>query len=509
MNRSVLIADGQRARAERIAEACAARGFVTRRVAHGAAALEAALAEVPQVLIATVELQLIDGAQLARILRANPRTQDVRFLFLGRDAGEMGFLDELLPPSVDAEEAAGRVEAMLAQRERMEAVKRDADAAHEVQGRLSQMPLSDLLQLFHMNGRTGTLALRREGAEGREERGEIAIRDGNLVQASVGQVEGEKAFFRLLAWRDGSFAFAPVRVGGAPRILTPTRALLIEGMRQLDEWARLRESLPSRDAQIILDTSRRELPGSVHALSQEVLMLLELYDRVGEVVDHCSHPDYQVLRTLQALAEKGLIRLRREPGALRRPAGESLFEAVQLRRLREWLGSEGRDGRRAAKLLVVSPDAEVTRDLVRLLAGLPGMQLAEPFQRGSFSAEDLVPLGRLALEEGLALQLIHVPAAPRDAPIWPLAARDALGTLLVLADAKGEAAFEPIRSLLRRTPRARIFHLLLLRKGERLGPEKLQGKLGLLDDASLFLVPLESGKDPVALLRTMLARVLP
>jgi len=66
-------------------------------------------------------------------------------------------------------------------------VERDADTAHEVEGKLSQIPLTDLLQLFHMNGRTGTIALRRQGADGREERGELAIRDGNLVQASVGR----------------------------------------------------------------------------------------------------------------------------------------------------------------------------------------------------------------------------------------------------------------------------------------------------------------------------------
>ena len=35
------------------------------------------------------------------------------------------------------------------------------------------------------------------------------------------------------------------------RILIPTRGLLIEGMRQLDEWDRMRESLPSLDARVV------------------------------------------------------------------------------------------------------------------------------------------------------------------------------------------------------------------------------------------------------------------
>ena len=57
-----------------------------------------------------------------------------------------------------------------------------------------------------MNRRSGTIELvRRESGE-REERGTVWVRDGNLIQAAVGSVEGEKALFRLLAWRTGRSA---------------------------------------------------------------------------------------------------------------------------------------------------------------------------------------------------------------------------------------------------------------------------------------------------------------
>ena len=58
-------------------------------------------------------------------------------------------------------------------------------------------------------------------------------------------------------------------------------------------------------------------------------------------------------------------------------------------------------------------------------------------------------------------------------------------------------------------PGARLFHVMLLRKGERLGPQDVQAKMSLLEESSLFLLPLEGGKDPVPLLRTMLGRVVP
>ncbi|MDH3686770.1 MAG: DUF4388 domain-containing protein, partial [Myxococcales bacterium] len=494
-----------------------ALGFSTTFAAHGAAALEAALADVPDVVVAPLDLPLIDARKLAEILRANPRAQSVRFLFLGRLSAadrQESYFDEVLPPSADADEISARVEALLAQRARIDAAWRDSEADRELEGRLSQIPLTDLLQLFHMNRRTGTIEITRRDSGGREERGTVWVRDGNLIQASAGSVEGEKALFRLLAWRDGSFSFTPNRAAVAPKILTPTRALLMEGMRQLDEWDRLRSSLPSSLARVELKVGTSDLPSGVHPLTQEVLLLLEIYDRIGEVVDHCTHSDYQVLRTIQTLAERGMIEVREEaPAPLAEAAAEGLFTTAQVRRLRDWLqlgrprGSEARE----AKLLLFSDDLGATRDLVRLLAQLPGMQVSDEFRSGTHAAEDLLPLGRLSVDRGLSIQLLHVPVAAAFAPIWPVVAHGSLGSLVVLSG--GEQAAEeritPVTEALRRLPLTRLFHLLLLRKGERLVPEELQEKMARLDDSSLFLLPLESGKDTSGLLRTMLGRILP
>ena len=72
MSAPILIADGDAERGGRIAEACATRGLPCRVTTHGAAALEAALSEVPRVLVTQIGLPLIDGPKLAAILHANP-----------------------------------------------------------------------------------------------------------------------------------------------------------------------------------------------------------------------------------------------------------------------------------------------------------------------------------------------------------------------------------------------------------------------------------------------------
>ena len=517
MTGAILIAGGSRTRANQIGAACTARGYATRYVPHGAAALEAALSDVPDVIVAPTDLELIDAPKLAEILRANPRTQATRFVFLGPSQGgppDTGYFDEVLSSSAGADEIGMRVEAILARHARIHAMDHEAEVDHEVEGKLSQIPLTDLLQLFHINRRTGTIALKSRETGMPEEPGTLYIRDGNVVQATVGAVEGEKALFRLLAWREGSFAFTPNRVRVPARILAPTRALLMEGMRQLDEWERVRGSLPPLDARVVLTAEAGKLPNVVHPLTQEVLLLLEIYDRVSDVVDHCSHPDYQVLRTLHTLVDRGIVQLRRDPSFTAPGGGDALFSPAQVRRLQDWLDSGGSGstrGGRVAKLVLISSDVSATRDFVRLVATMPGMRISPHFQQGRFSDQDVETVGQLHVDDGIGIQLLHVPADPFFAPIWPVAAHGALGTLFLLSGSVKEAEerIRPASDVIRRLPRARIFHLLTMHKGQRLTPEELQEQPSLMDEASLFLIQIENGREADSLLRTMFGRVMP
>ena len=88
MSRLVVVADANPDRADRIREACAVRGYATRAVATGADALEACVADVPEVLVTVGPLALIEAGKLVEILRTNPRTRRVRFVFVNDgDAG--------------------------------------------------------------------------------------------------------------------------------------------------------------------------------------------------------------------------------------------------------------------------------------------------------------------------------------------------------------------------------------------------------------------------------------
>jgi CheY-like chemotaxis protein len=510
---TILIADADRARARRIAEPLAERGVAVTFVETGAAALEAVLADLPGALIATDALPLIDAARLAEILRANPRTRAVRLIYAGADAkARRAQFDEAL--SGDPAVVADAVLALLGKREQQAPVERATAGASTVEGDLAQISLIDVLQLLHQNGRTGRLVVTRADGANPGDHGEIWLRDGNVVQARVApRAQDEKALYRMLGWRDGSFAFVPSDEMRTARIQAPTRTLLLEGMRQLDEWNRLARGLPPDSAHVALAVPRTQLPNIVHPVAQEVLLLLDAYDDVRSIVDHCTHPDYQVLRTLQTLVDRGIVRQRRDRE--RRSSGPAfaLFDAGQAKRLRDWL--EAGRGRRAslapAKLLLASADPDATSDLVRALEQLPGVTRSRAPDTRPLASGDLAPLVRLSVAEGLAIELVHVPASPRYAPLWPAVAHGALGLLLLHVSpvSASEAQLRPLAEAFQRIPDPRTFHVLLLRKGERIAPEEIQEKLTVLSNASLFLLHLDGERDAAPLLRTMLGRVMP
>ena len=513
---TVLIADGDFQRGKRLAAACEQLGLGANVATHGAAALEVALLKPPTVLIAQLGLPLIDGAQLGEILQANPRTRAIGVIYLADnsvEAGRESVGGETVGPPIDSEAVARRAQALVEERVQGEAGSgSQSDDVGGVEGQLSQLPLADLLQLFHVSQKNGSVDVRRGGELGAADSGRILLRAGEIVHAEIGSLAAEKSLFRLLAWDRGEFKFEPGAVTEESTLDKPTRALLQEGLRQNQELALRADILPPLDSSVHLKIHRSSLPVVIHPLTQEVLLVLEAYSRVGDVVDHCSFPDYQVLRTLHTLVERGMVELREASADVEQPVvAKRLFSHAPGARLREWMGIDTLDANeiRDARLLVVAADPAGSREFSRLIGNLPGAELRDSAE--SDSPDRLGVLGRLAVDDEVGIEFAEVPADPRFSALWPLVGSGAVGILMVLTGPVAAAlevvrpAFETLRAL----PRARIFHLLLLEKDATVEADALRENLSVFDDSSLFLIPIGKGSTAEVLLREMFIRILP
>ncbi|MEZ4330473.1 MAG: DUF4388 domain-containing protein [Myxococcota bacterium] len=518
-NESILIADAEAARAERIARAFEGVGRGVRIASNGASALEIALSAPPRLIVVHAELPFVDAAKLAEILRANPRTRGVGLLVLGRAsrrAALAGVGDEWVDEASAVDAILGAAARLLERQARLDRIALGAHDASVLEGSLVDLRPVDLLHRLHQFRATGLLRITpAQGSAAAS--AEVRIAAGEIQGAELGSVCGEKALYRLLAWSAGSFRFEPGPVDGATSIKLPTRSLLAEGQRQLDEWHRLAPRLPSLDAPVRLRVARDALPPVLHPLTQEVLGRIEQAGRVADVIEQCSQPDYQVLRTLHTLAERGII----EFGRTRVPAPDSiahaLFSEAQVRRLRGFVQVERRSGEVLpnAKLLVVAESGAAVGRFMGLVAKVPGAELAPGSRReGDLPTRGdraLATLGRIAVDKDLSIDLVHLPADPAFAPLRAFAAHRALG-VIVLHDAHVDAEASKLAGGSETgagQPPGRSFHVVLLDARDRISPDELRQNLALLESASLFLLPLDPAKDPGSLLRSLFARIVP
>ena len=102
--------------------------------------------------------------------------------------------------------------------------------AKGVSGSLREMGLPDIVQvLFH--GRKTGQAERALGGKN----GEIHFLEGNIANALIGELSGADAFYAMLKFEDGDFALDPGFTPPKRVIVESSEALLLEGMRRMDE----------------------------------------------------------------------------------------------------------------------------------------------------------------------------------------------------------------------------------------------------------------------------------
>ncbi|WP_437508643.1 HD domain-containing phosphohydrolase [Sorangium sp. So ce1099] len=99
-----------------------------------------------------------------------------------------------------------------------------------VSGSLAEMGLPDMIQILWHGRKTCALKIQANSMAG-----EIHFADGQVVHALWAGALGEDAFYRMLTLREGDFRLDPSFSPSTRSITASPEALLLEGMRRLDE----------------------------------------------------------------------------------------------------------------------------------------------------------------------------------------------------------------------------------------------------------------------------------
>jgi len=320
---SLLLVDGD-IRSLRVLEVSLRKaGFTVTPAASVADALDKLDLHTPDLIISETTFPEGDGFELRRRVRANPDWAEIPFIFLTAEAAienkirglELG-VDDYLTKPIYIKEIVTRINILLQKRQRLRFEERK-DGRTRFAGRVADMPVVDVIQTIEISRKSGVIQF--VGEHGRQ--AAIYFRDGKVIDAEAGTLQGEDAVYRLLTWNEGDFEVLFRTVRRREVIQTSSQGLLMEGMRRLDEWSRLLEQLPPLTHRFEIDTPALAARlGEIPDDNNKILRLIDGKRTLLEVIDASDFGDLECLQAVSRLFfEELLLDLDQETPAHRVP----------------------------------------------------------------------------------------------------------------------------------------------------------------------------------------------
>ena len=206
------------------------QGFIARTARTAEHALTILAEGETDLVVSEIDLAPADGLALLAEARRSSWGKDLPWVIytrrqeraLAQKAFELGVIDFVSKPA-NADLLVAKLRAMLDQRA-------SPRTSLGVSGRLRELGLPDMVQVLFHGRKSGSLKIRApEGS------GEIHFADGNVVNALWEELRGEEAFYAMLKLKDGEFGLDPSFRTQSRIIDSSSEALLLEGMRRMDE----------------------------------------------------------------------------------------------------------------------------------------------------------------------------------------------------------------------------------------------------------------------------------
>lgn len=188
------------------------------------------------------------------------------------------------------------------------AAARRTTQARTMSGSIEEVPLPDLLQLFATSKKSGVLVIRTET----DDVGKIFMRKGLIYYASINDLDDVppmKSIFRMLTWQKGLFDLDPPDEREFPNEMSlSVQEVLMEGLRQLDEFNEIRNELPDLNTRLVV--SQPIIP-PLRDLKPEELDILQLahnYGHLETVLNKSLSTDLDTVHCLLKLIKGSYIR---------------------------------------------------------------------------------------------------------------------------------------------------------------------------------------------------------
>lgn len=279
---------------------------------NGRAACELIKTHQPALIISDLNMPEMDGSQLFEWLRSQPDQAHVPFVCLSSADSEA---ERMAAFDMGVEDYWSKPFRPMELRHRVKRLLKRIRPPVDLQGKLAQVSLAEIVQMLETGRRTGLLLLTHQAEEAR-----LYFRDGLIVDVEYGAARAERAFFRLVGWTSGNFTFRSIPVVREAVVKLNPQQLLMEAFRRFDEVEHVIAELPDRDQTFICGDGFERAPEIADQIAQagEFAANLELVRRLFDgtrTLDQCCQELRDDLETLllvqELIAQKLLV-----PGAV-------------------------------------------------------------------------------------------------------------------------------------------------------------------------------------------------
>jgi len=279
----------------------------------GQQGLATAIADSPDLIISDINMPGMDGWEFCWHVRKHEQLRQIPFVFLSdrdeisdRVRGlEIGAEDYITKPFV-VEDLIGRMEVVMSRKKVTHEAESDT-LESSLSGQLNTFNLPDLLQNINMLGKSGVLEITRDA------NAKVFIQKGECVNAEVGEVSGKKAFFRILTWKDGAFAFRECVPQTDQVFQENTIKLILNALKQEDEIGKLRQKLPKDETPLLINFNDSFFSYNFDEKTRDFLELVQKHRTLRAIVDASPLEDLKVFKALSLLLDSKVLRVA-EPG---------------------------------------------------------------------------------------------------------------------------------------------------------------------------------------------------
>ena len=190
--------------------------------------------------------------------------------------------------------------------EQVAAVQSQRQTKTAMTGKIEEVPLPDLLQLFHTSKKNGVLVVNNQ------QEARIYLRQGKVYYAVINDnhdLGPQKSFNRIITWEVGEFELRPPdNQEFMTELDESTEHLLMDALRQLDELRRVQGSLPPMDETLTISVPMQPLLRDLSPEELDVLQLVINWGTLQGVFDNASQDDVVIATNVAALLERGYLR---------------------------------------------------------------------------------------------------------------------------------------------------------------------------------------------------------